>query len=64
MTGLGYVWGNLLDSPGCIVDRHGRIGHVMVLFPGAKLVLFWGGFPLSRKKWFFFNLVEKPEIVS
>ncbi len=38
MTGLGYVWGNLLDSPGCILDRYRRIGHVMVLFPSAKLV--------------------------
>ncbi len=50
MTGLGYVWGNLMDSPDCIFDRHRRIGHVLVLFPSAKLVQFWSGFPLSRKK--------------
>ncbi len=52
MTGLGYVWGNLWDSPVCILVRHRRIGHVLVLFPSAKLVLILVGFPLSRKKGF------------
>ncbi len=58
MTGLGYVWGNLMDSPDCIFDRHRRIGHVMVLFPSAKLVWKFWALPLSRKKGIFFNLVE------